>query len=293
MPNLKEVRNRITSVNSTRQITSAMKLVSAAKLRRAQDAITKMRPYAEKLNDILGNLSQSMEGADSPFMTQRPAQKVLLVLITSNRGLCGAFNTNVMRKTQTLIREKFSSQAAAGQVHLLTIGKKATAWANRSGYPLVSSHDDVFGQLDFPNVSAIASKVMNHFLQGDFDQVVLVYNEFKTAASQLAQAEAFLPVNPSESLKSKASSGREYIFEPGKEEIIQGLIPMTLKIQFFKAVLDSHASEHGARMTAMAKATDNAGELLKSLRLSYNKARQAAITGEILEIVGGAEALNG
>lgn len=293
MPNLKEVRNRITSVNSTRQITSAMKLVSAAKLRRAQDAITRMRPYAEKLNDILGNLSQSMEGADSPFMTQRPVQRVLLVLVTSNRGLCGAFNTNVIRKAQSLIRDKYATQAAAGQVHLLTIGKKATAWAARSGYPHLSSHDEVFGQLDFPSISAIASKVMDQFARAEMDQVVLVYNEFKTAASQVAQAESFLPVVPSAELAAKASSGKEYIFEPGKEEIIQGLIPMTLKIQFFKAVLDSHASEHGARMTAMAKATDNAGELLKSLRLSYNKARQAAITGEILEIVGGAEALNG
>lgn len=292
MPNLKEVRNRINSVNSTRQITSAMKLVSAAKLRRAQDAITRMRPYADKLGEILSNLSQAMEGADSPYMQNRSSRRVLLVLISSNRGLCGAFNTNVIRRANALIRETYAEQAKAGELYLMTIGRKASAWAAKSGLPHVGCFDDLFNHLDFPSVSELAQQIMDSFVNGEYDCVELVYNQFRSAASQFAVGESFLPVVPDTSEKEESGSVREYIFEPGKAEIVQNLIPMTLKIQFFKALLDSHAAEHGARMTAMAKATDNAGELLKNLRLSYNKARQAAITGEILEIVGGAEALN-
>lgn len=287
MANLKEIRNRISSVGSTMQITSAMKMVSAAKLKRAQDAITQMRPYANKLRELLVNLSSTLEGSDGgAYSETREEKKVLLVAITSNRGLCGAFNSNVLKKAKSLAGETYGNST----VSFLTIGKKATAFFKKEGYNVLSSHDGLYDNLTFENTAAIAESMMAQFVAGDFDKVVLVYNQFKNAASQNLMAEQFLPV---ETPADEIATIGDYIFEPSKEEIVTDLIPKSLKIQLFKAVLDSYASEHGARMTAMHKATDNASELRKDLKLTYNKARQAAITGEILEIVGGAEALNG
>lgn len=287
MANLKEIRNRISSVGSTMQITSAMKMVSAAKLKRAQDAITQMRPYANKLRELLVNLSSTLEESDGgAYSETREANKVLLVAITSNRGLCGAFNSNVLKKAKSLADGVYADSS----VSFLTIGKKATTSFNKEGYNVLSSHDDLYDNLTFENTAAIAESMMAQFVAGEFDKVVLVYNQFKNAASQNLMAEQFLPV---ETPSDEAATIGDYIFEPSKEEIVTDLIPKSLKVQLFKAVLDSHASEHGARMTAMHKATDNASELQKDLKLTYNKARQAAITGEILEIVGGAEALNG
>jgi F-type H+-transporting ATPase subunit gamma len=287
MANLKEIRARISSVGSTMQITSAMKMVSAAKLKRAQDAITQMRPYANKLRELLVNLSSTLEGADGgSFSETREVKKVLLVTITSNRGLCGAFNSNILKKAKSLMENEY----AGAEVSLLTIGKKASEYFAKNGYTVRSSHDSLFADLTFENTAEIAEDIMQAFLDGEFDKVVLVYNQFKNAASQTVMAEAFLPV---ETPTDETATIGDYIFEPSKEEIVTDLIPKSLKVQLFKGVLDSHASEHGARMTAMHKATDNAGELKKELTLTYNKARQAAITGEILEIVGGAEALNG
>ena len=287
MANLKEIRARISSVGSTMQITSAMKMVSAAKLKRAQDAITQMRPYANKLRDLLVNLSSTLEGSDGgAFAQEREVQKVLLVTITSNRGLCGAFNSNIIKKAKSLAENDY----AHADVSFLTIGKKGSEFFAKNSFKVRSVHDSLYDKLTFENTSAIAEDIMQNFLCGEFDKVILVYNQFKNAATQFVQAEQFLPV---ETPTEEGTTIGDYIFEPSKEEIVKDLIPKSLKIQLFKGVLDSHASEHGARMTAMHKATDNAGELKKDLTLTYNKARQAAITGEILEIVGGAEALNG
>ena len=287
MANLKEIRARISSVGSTMQITSAMKMVSAAKLKRAQDAITQMRPYANKLRDLLVNLSSSLEVSDGgAFSQEREAQKVLLVTITSNRGLCGAFNSNIIKKAKSLAENDYAN----ADVSFLTIGKKGSEFFAKNSFTVRSVHDSLYDELTFENTSAIAEDIMQNFLCGEFDKVILVYNQFKNAATQFVQAEQFLPV---ETPTEEGTTIGDYIFEPSKEEIVKDLIPKSLKIQLFKGVLDSHASEHGARMTAMHKATDNAGELKKDLTLTYNKARQAAITGEILEIVGGAEALNG
>ena len=287
MANLKEIRARISSVGSTMQITSAMKMVSAAKLKRAQDAITQMRPYANKLRELLVNLSSTLEGSDGgAFAQEREVKKVLLVAITSNRGLCGAFNSNIIKKAKSLAENDYNDT----DVSFLTIGKKGSEFFAKSFFTVRSSHDSLYDELTFENTSAIAEDIMQNFLRGEFDKVILVYNQFKNAATQLVQAEQFLPV---ETPTEEGATIGDYIFEPSKEEIVTDLIPKSLKIQLFKVVLDSHASEHGARMTAMHKATDNAGELKKDLTLTYNKARQAAITGEILEIVGGAEALNG
>ena len=287
MANLKEIRARISSVGSTMQITSAMKMVSAAKLKRAQDAITQMRPYANKLRDLLVNLSSTLEGSDGgAFAQEREVQKVLLVTITSNRGLCGAFNSNIIKKAKILAENDY----AHADVSFLTIGKKGSEFFTNNSFTVRSVHDSLYDELTFENTSAIAEDIMQNFLCGEFDKVILVYNQFKNAATQLVQAEQFLPV---ETPTEEGATIGDYIFEPSKEEIVKDLIPKSLKIQLFKGVLDSHASEHGARMTAMHKATDNAGELKKDLTLTYNKARQAAITAEILEIVGGAEALNG
>ena len=287
MANLKEIRNRISSVGSTMQITSAMKMVSAAKLKRAQDAVTQMRPYANKLLELLVNLSSTLESSDGgAYSETREVKKVLLVAITSNRGLCGAFNSNILKKARGLADGEYSDCS----VSFLTIGKKASVFFPKEGYNVLSSHDGLYDNLTFENTAAIAESMMAQFIVGDFDKVVLVYNQFKNAASQNLMVEQFLPV---ETPEGEAATIRDYIFDPSKEEIVTDLIPKSLKIQLFKGVLDSHASEHGARMTAMHKATDNAGELRKDLKLTYNKARQAAITGEILEIVGGAEALNG
>ena len=285
MANLKEIRNRIASVSSTMQITSAMKMVSAAKLKKAQDAITSMRPYANALTELIQNLSGSLDGDTQNLYTQvRPKQSVLIISITSNRGLCGAFNTNIIKKTRQLFDKEFKNQ----KVSLITIGKKGSEILNKTG-KVISSYDSVFDNLTYNNVSNIAEIVMNHYEKKTFDQVVLVYNRFKNAATQIIEAEPFLPIVAEK--KSENNSNVDYIFEPSKSEIISELLPKSLKMQLFKALQDSFASEHGARMTAMHKATDNATDLRDQLKLTYNKARQAAITNEILEIVGGAEAL--
>ena len=286
MANLKEIRNRITSVGSTMQITSAMKMVSAAKLKRAQDAITQMRPYANKLTELLVNLSSSLDSAEGgEFSSKRTINNVLLVPITSNRGLCGGFNANIIKQTTALIREDFAGK----NVSILSIGKKSSEYFKNNNYNVVSIHDEIYGDLNYESISNISESIMQDYLDLKYDKVILVYNQFKNAATQNVMREDYLPV---ESPNDDNASIGDYIFEPQKKEIIEQLIPKSLKTQLFKAVLDSHASEHGARMTAMHKATDNASELKKDLTLSYNKARQAAITAEILEIVGGAEALN-
>ena len=287
MANLKEIRNRITSVSSTMQITSAMKMVSAAKLKKAQDAITAMRPYAEKLTELLQNLSASLEGdIGGEFTTQRPVQNVLVVSITSNRGLSGAFNTNIVKESRRLAKIDYAGK----NVTFFTVGKKGNDLISKT-YPVILNNNDVFDNLTFENVSAIADQITQMFLEGKYDKVVLVYNQFKNAATQIVKAEQFLPLAPLSTTVETASV--DYLYEPAKEEIIMTLIPKMLKTQLYKAIRDSFASEHGARMTAMHKATDNATELRDQLKLTYNKARQAAITNELLEIVGGAEALNG
>lgn len=290
MPNLKEVRNRISSVNSTSQITSAMKMVSAAKLRRAQDAITQLRPYASKLKEVLENVTATMESSSGSIYAEKRAESnILLVPITSNRGLCGAFNTNVIKLTNKLIREEYSGK----NISIFPIGKKAHDYFKKTNLTLFKENGEacaLFDKLTFDNVAPFAEEVMAAFANKQFDKVVLVYNRFKNAAVQLPTSEQLLPVVQTE---NKTTVTTEYIFEPNKEFIVNELIPKSLKIQFYKALLDSHAAEHGARMTAMHKATDNAKELLRTLRISYNKARQAAITNEILEIVGGANALKG
>ena len=286
MANLKEIRNRITSVSSTMQITSAMKMVSAAKLKKAQDAITAMRPYAEKLTELLQNLSATLDGdAGGEFTKQREIKKVLLVAITSNRGLCGAFNTNVIKEIK--LRAEFYADV---QVDVFAIGKKGNDILCKT-LPVVANQSSVFDDLTFDNVAAIAQTLTDKFVAGEYDKIELVYNQFKNAATQIVQTEQFLPLAPIKS--DKPASTGDYIFEPSKEEIVLTLIPKSLRTQLYKSIRDSFASEHGARMTAMHKATDNATDLRNQLKLTYNKARQAAITNEILEIVGGAEALKG
>lgn len=286
MANLKEIRNRITSVSSTMQITSAMKMVSAAKLKKAQDAITAMRPYAEKLTELLQNLSSTLDGdIGGDFTKQREIKKVLVVAITSNRGLCGAFNTNVIKEVKN--RSEFYN---GKQVDVFAIGKKGNDVLSKT-LSVVDNQSAIFDNLTFENVATIAAVLTQKFVSGDYDKIELVYNQFKNAATQIVQVEQFLPLAPIKSEK-EVSTG-DYIFEPEKEEIVLALIPKSLKTQLYKGIRDSFASEHGARMTAMHKATDNATELRNQLKLTYNKARQAAITNEILEIVGGAEALKG
>ena len=286
MANLKEIRNRIASVSSTMQITSAMKMVSAAKLKKAQDAITMMRPYSSTLKQLIQNLSSSLDGdSQNPYSKIRSKKSILLVSITSNRGLCGAFNTNIIKRTKQLAGEDYKDK----KVSLMTIGKKGSEILSKTG-KVVSSHDNLFDNLNYNDVGKIAQLVMDDFEEKIYDEVVLIYNRFKNAATQIVQVEPFLPIIPSE--KTETSSSTDYIFEPSQAEIVNELLPKSLKIQLFKALRDSFASEHGARMTAMHKATDNATDLRDQLKLTYNKARQAAITNEILEIVGGAEALN-
>ncbi len=290
MANLKEIRNRISSVGSTMQITSAMKMVSAAKLKRAQDAITQMRPYASKLKDILTNLSATLDLSDNAYSEVREGGKVLLVGVTSNRGLCGGFNNNVIKKVNELIVTEYSGD----DVHVLCLGKKIRDVIKRTDYnytnEYLQSREDVYADLTFDNISEIGGELMRLYKTGEFSKICVVYNRFVNAATQKVEIEQFLPVRAPET--DESSQTGDYIFEPSKEEIVEDLIPKSLKVQLFKAILDSNAAEHGARMTAMHKATDNANELQKTLKLSYNKARQAAITNEILEIVGGAEALN-
>lgn len=291
MANLKEIRNRIVSISSTRQITSAMKMVSAAKLRRAQDAITQMRPYSKKLQEILENLSSGLDSTDGVYSQEREVKNVLFVSITANRGLCGGFNNNVIKT----IKRVAESEYKGCNITVVSVGKKSvdsfksSPWSAK-GRELFSKSIEIVDSLTFDNAAELAQILMDEFASKNQDKVVLVYNQFKNAAVQEVQAEQFLPIVPTQNTNDKASS-TDYIFEPNKEFIVQELIPKSLKTQLFKALLDSRASEHGARMTAMHKATDNATDLINALKLSYNKARQAAITNEILEIVAGAEAL--
>ncbi len=288
MPNLKEIKSRITSVKSTIQITSAMKMVSAAKLKKAQDAIIQLRPYSNKLTEIMSSVSSASEDSSkNKYSEVREVSKILLVPITSNRGLCGGFNANIIKKTIEIEKELNSRS----ELTILSIGKKSSEFFKKNKYNVHSTHDDVFQDVNYEDVSKIAELILNDFANEKFDKVILVYNQFKNAATQIVMQEDFLPLNKTQSENSQEAV--DYIYEPGKDEILNELIPKSLKTQLFKAILDSNASEHGARMTAMHKATDNATELKNELTLSYNKARQAAITGEILEIVGGAEALNG
>ncbi len=285
MANLKEIRNRIASIGSTMQITSAMKMVSAAKLKKAQDAITQMRPYANKLTELLESLSATLEGdMENVFSEQREVSKVLVVAITSNRGLCGGFNSSVIKETVKNIEENYKGK----QVDLLTIGKKGHDILVKK-HKVIEKYNEIYDDLTFDNVAIIAEKLMQLFADGNYDKVELVYNQFKNAATQITTVEQFLPIKL---VESASNINVDYIFEPSKAEIVLQLIPKSLKTQLYKAIRDSFASEHGARMTAMHKATDNAKELRDDLKLTYNKARQAAITNEILEIVGGAEALN-
>ena len=290
---LQEVRDRISSVQNTMQITSAMKMVSAAKLRRAQDAITQMRPYAVKLQGMLANVSASLEKGEGQYSEIREIKRVLIVAITSNRGLCGAFNNNVIKLATKAVAE---CNAAGQAFDVLPLGKKALDAANRLEWSVAAGYGDastsLFDNLDFDNASEVANTVMAQFANGTYDKVVLAYNQFKNAAVQLPTNEPFLPMLPSAEEGADASSV-DYIFEPNKEEIVERMLPNALRVQLYKALLDSHAAEHGARMTAMHQATDNGGELLRDLRIRYNKARQAAITTEILEIVAGSEALDG
>lgn len=292
MPNLKEVRNRIESVKSTQQITSAMKLVAASKLRKAQGAILQLRPYAQKLQEFLQGLSAGLDQSDEAVYSEtREARKVLLVAVTSNRGLCGAFNANVIKHTEKLINTTYQDAHKRGDLQIYCVGKKSAEYFKGHGYPVYKQDLEIFENLNYENSLPISESLMQDFADKKFDKIEIIYNQFKNAAVQVLQSEQFLPILPPEDDGSNLQV--DYIFEPNKEEIVQELVPKSLKIQFFKALLDSFASEHGARMTAMHMATDNATELLKELKLSYNKARQASITNEILEIVSGAEALKG
>ncbi len=297
MPNLKEVKNRITSVVSTQQITKAMKMVAASKLRRAQNRLLQMRPYARKLSQILTNVSESLgEEVTLDYAAKREVNKVLIVVISSDKGLCGGFNSTIFRAVRDTIQEKYSRQYQAGHVDILPVGLKSFAYFSKRDYLVKTGFKDLIGDPSFENVRTAASYAMDEFKKGAYDQVLLAYNEFKNIATQILRVEQFLPIEAmqadNKSDKSKAPQ-TDYIYEPSREYIIEELIPQSLKVQFFKAILESSAAEQGARMTAMDKATDNAGELLKELRLQYNRTRQAAITKEILEIVAGAEALGG
>ena len=296
MPSLKEVRTRISSTISTSQITSAMKMVSAAKLRKAQDAIIQMRPFSEKLKEILENLVSSAGSSVGVFGKERNPDKVLIIVITSNRGLCGGFNANAVKATNALLRDKYAEQAKKGTVSLLCIGKKGGDIFRKTQMKL-SSHNELWDKLTYDNVAMVMDDVLKKYASGEIDRVEVVYNQFKNAATQILKVEQMLPFSapsaaPKKEDKNAPKGKPDYIFEPDKEEIIKELIPYALKVRLYSSMLDSFAAEHGARMTAMHKATDNATELLKSLRLTYNKARQASITKEILEIVGGAEAIN-
>ena len=286
MANLKEIRNRISSISSTMQITSAMKMVSAAKLKKAQDAITAMRPYADKLTELLQSLSASLDGdAGSKYSDNREVNKVLIVAITSNRGLAGAFNSNILKQCTVLLEKTYAGK----QVDFVAIGKKANDFLIKKS-TVIANHSSLYEDLTFENTTVIAEGLMEKFTSGDYDRIDIVYNKFKNAATQIIMTEQFLPIVP---MEGAVVSNADYIFEPSKVEIVEQLIPKSLKTQLYKGIRDSFASEHGARMTAMHKATDNATDLRDQLKLTYNQARQAAITNEILEIVGGAEALNG
>ncbi len=292
MANLKEVRNRIQSVNSTQQITKAMKMVAAAKLRRSQDAITQMRPYAQRLSLMLQNISASIDdNVENPYAVERTVNKVLLVVVTSDRGLAGAFNANIIKATNNLISEKYAVQAQSGNVHLLTVGKKGLDFFGKRNHTVHREFTGIFTALSFGAARQAAEFAMDGFVKGSYDRVEIIYNEFRNVATQIIRTERFLPIQ-SAPVSTQKQTKADYIYEPSKEEIFKELVPKSLKIQFYKTLLDSNASENGARMMAMDKATENAKELIKELKLVYNRTRQAAITKEILEIVGGAEALS-
>ena len=289
---LKEVRNRIKSVQSTQQITKAMKMVSAAKLRRAQDAITQMRPYATKLQQMLSNIVRSSEGESTlALAAERPIEKVLLIVITSDRGLAGAYNANVIKMAKQVIAERYTAQTSRGNVTIWNIGKKGFEHFQKNNYNAVDTYKDIFLNLSFDAVQQASAAAMRAYERKEFDAVEIVYSEFKNAATQTFTAERFLPIPKSENKGTAVKT--DFIFDPNREELIAELMPKILNTQLFKAVLDAHASEHGARMTAMDKASENANELLRSLKISYNRARQAAITTELTEIVSGAAALKG
>jgi len=294
MANLKIIRTRIASVKSTRQITSAMKMVAAAKLRKAQDKIVRLRPYANKLHQILVDLTQSLVDSEDDNIYGRKSnqEKILIVVVTSNRGLCGGFNSNILKETRRVIAEKYHDQNKKGNLWFIAIGKKGFEFLRRQKQNILEEDNHLFNALTFENVSIVTEKVMESFVSGQFDRVDLIYNQFKNAAVQNLTNEVFLPVETIPSDK-KSVTVIDYIYEPTKEEIVKELIPKSLKIQFYKAILDSFVAEHGARMTAMHKATDNATSMIKDLTLQYNKARQASITNQILEVVSGAEALKG
>jgi F-type H+-transporting ATPase subunit gamma len=295
MASLKEIRERKASVASTRQITSAMKMVSAAKLKKAQNAILQFRPYAEKLQEILASVGDSIkDDEDNQYAVQRDKERILLILLTSNRGLCGAFNSNAIKAAIHRALTTFDRQMMARQVDFIAIGKKGADFLRKKGYNVIFNASEIFQELTFERVAEIANMVMGLFTEGEYDHVDVIYNQFKNAGTQILTIEQFLPIQV-DTLNEEnfPASNVDYIFEPSKSYIVEELMPRSLRLQFYKAILDSHASEHGARMTAMHKATDNATELLKELSLQFNKARQAAITNEILEIVGGAEALKG
>jgi F-type H+-transporting ATPase subunit gamma len=293
MPSLKEVKSRITSVISTQQITKAMKMVAAAKLRKSQDRIMQMRPYAQKLNAILKNLSSAQLNGDGDnwYSQVREEKKILLIAVSSDRGLCGSFNSNVFKGVLRVIEEKYAAQYAKGNVTVLTVGRKAGDFFGKRKFSVADQYTQSLGNLSFAAASEIGEYVMDAFRNGKYDKVEVIYNEFKNVATQILRTEQLLPIAPPKEDNTASANQIDYIYQPDQEEIITGLIPKSIKIQIYKALLDSSASENGARMTAMDKATDNAGELLKELKLTYNRTRQAAITKEILEIVGGAEAL--
>lgn len=289
---LKEVRNRIQSVKSTQQITKAMKMVSAAKLRRAQDAIIQMRPYAQKLQEMLTNIVSNSDGDMNTALTvERPVEKVLVIVITSDRGLCGGYNSNLIKAAKQVLKDKYANLAAKGNAEVLPLGKKGYEHFSKNRFNVIDRYWNIFSELNFEHVAAVAKFAMDAFEKKEIDAVELVYSEFKNAATQKFTVEQFLPVKKSEKKKGEAKA--DFIFEPGKDILIKELMPKILNTQLYKAILDAHASEHGARMTAMDKATENAEELLKNLKISYNRARQAAITTELTEIVSGAAALQG
>ena len=295
MANLKDIRIRIASVKSTQQVTSAMKMVSAAKLRKAQDAIIQIRPYAEKLNEVLISVSNNISSeVENKYATRKTSNKILIIAIASNRGLCGGFNSNVVKKTVELVTIQFKQQALKNNVDVITIGKKAADGLKSKGIKVIQNHVDFYDNITFNSVSELAQVIMDSYANGDYDHIELVYNQFKNAAVQNLVNEQYLPVTIARNKIEKLTKGEmklAYLFEPSIYEIVSVIIPQSLKVQFFKAILDSVAAEHGARMTAMHKATDNAFDLIKELKLNYNKARQAAITNEILEIVSGANAM--
>ncbi len=293
MANLKEIRTRISSVISTRQITSAMKMVSAAKLRKAQNAVLAIRPYSQKLNEILSNVcDKDVDFQDNPYAQARETNKILMVLISSNRGLCGAFNSNVVRKTLSLLQTTYQKQFSEKNIDFILAGKKSFDMLKNKNFNILETPHQLLDHLQYENIAPLAEKLMNFFVEKKYDKILVIYNQFRNAAFQILTVEQFLPISPKEIAKKTSKFRNNYIIEPDKDYIVKVLIPKALKIQLHKAFLDSVASEHGARMTAMHKATDNAGDILRELRLNYNKARQAAITKEILEIVGGSEALS-